>query len=404
MTTRLYYQDSYITEFDARVLEQRTTGGKPAVVLDQTAFYPASGGQPCDTGRLGSARVESVEEDETGIIIHALDSLLESTEVHGIVDRGRRFDHMQQHTGQHVLSQAFIGAAQAATLSFHLGQETSTIDVDLAQAEPAVLAEAEDIATRIVFEDRPVHILNVTRGELGALGVRKESQREGLIRVIDIDGFDRSPCGGTHVRRSGEIGLILILGSERYKGGTRVEFVCGGRALRAFRKDHDTLREMGRLLSAHPHELPRLTEKILAERAELLRERKHLEDQILELEAQELVQGADKTSGVAAVCRRYSDRKIESLKVLAQKAASFPGTLAILFAVQESAQVVVARSTDVPGDCGAAIRQLTGKSGGRGGGKPELAQAGGIALPAVEDWSNGIVEYFRKCRLQERNP
>jgi alanyl-tRNA synthetase len=404
MSTRLYYEDSYITEFDACVLEQLAAGGKPAVVLDQTAFYPTSGGQPCDTGRLGNARVEGVEEDEAGRILHVLDCLPDSNRVHGVVDWDRRFDHMQQHTGQHILSQAFLSAAQAATLSFHLGQETSTIDIDLVQAEPAVLADAEDIATGVVFKDRPIHILNVTREELGALGVRKESQRAGRIRVIDIDGYDRSPCGGTHVRRSGEIGLILILGSERYKGGTRVEFVCGGRALRAFRKDHETLRETGRLLSAHPHELPRLAEKILAERAGLLREKKHLEDQTLELEAQELAQHADKSSGVAAVCRRYGDRKIESLKVLAQKTASFPGTLAILFAVQDSAQVVVARSTDVPGDCGAVIRQLSGKFGGKGGGKPDLAQAGGIALAALEDWSHGIVEYFRKCRLQEGNP
>jgi alanyl-tRNA synthetase len=395
MTKHLYYEDSYLAEFDAVVLEQFDVGGKPAVVLDQTAFYPNSGGQPCDTGNLGNTQVERVEEDNSGRVIHILDSPPSTQQVRGTIDWARRFDHMQQHTGQHILSQAFLHAVQAATLSFHLGQETSTIDIDLAQSEPSVLSAAEDLATRIVFEDRPVHILNVTREELSALGVRKESHREGDIRVIDIDTFDRSPCGGTHVRRCGEIGLILILGSERYKGGTRVEFVCGGRALKAFRKDHEVLRELGRVLSAHPHEIPRLTEKILQERSTLQRENKHLEERILEMEAQELLHGADRTGGSIIVCQNYRDRRIESLKVLAQKVTGSPGALAILFAVQETAQVVVARNANVPGDCGAAVKQLTEKLGGKGGGKPELAQAGGIPIAALMEWSTGLVEYFK---------
>ncbi len=402
MTKHLYYEDSYLTKFTAAVLEQFNVGGKPAVVLDQTAFYPASGGQPCDTGLLGGARVESVEEDASGRIVHILDSPPSPGEVHGTIDWERRFDHMQQHTGQHILSQAFIRVSQAATLSFHLGLETSTIDIDLTRPDQSVLTAAEDLAARIVFEDRPTRILNVTGGELSALGVRKESHREGEIRVIDIDGFDRSPCGGTHVRRCGEIGLILILRCERYKGGTRVEFVCGGRVLKEFRKDHGALKELGQLFSAHPHELPHLTEKFLLERSILLREKKQLEDQILEMEAQGLLKRAGQTGGVLTVRESYSDRKIENLKALAQKVTASPGTLAILFAVHETAQVVVARNADVPGDCGAAIKQLAGKLGGRGGGKPELAQAGGIAISAIEGWSQGLTDYFRTC-LHEKD-
>ncbi len=398
MTSRLYYEDSYSTEFDAVVLEQLAVNGKPVVVLDRTFFYPTSGGQPCDTGNLGGARVESVEEDASGRILHILDSPPVSELVHGSIDWGQRFDHMQQHTGQHILSQAFLSGARAATLSFHLGQETSTIDIELAQLEPAVLTAAEDLAARVVFEDRPVHILNVTKEEMSSLGVRKESQREGTIRIVDIDKFDRSPCGGTHVRRCGEIGMILILGSEHYKGGARVEFVCGTRALRAFRKDHEALKEMARLVSAHPHELPRLTEKMVLERTALQREKRQLEDQVLEMEAQELILRADKIDGGTIVCRRYSDRKIESLKVLAQKVAASPGALALLFAVKESVQLVVACNPDVPGDCGAVVKKLSVKLGGKGGGKRELAQAGGISPSALEEWSNGLVEYFRMCR------
>jgi len=400
MTRHLYYEDSYLTEFPANVIEQLTVGGHPAVILDQSAFYPESGGQPCDTGELGAARVARVEEDEAGRIIHILEAAAPSREVQGRVDWQRRFDHMQQHTGQHILSQAFLKVADAATLSFHLGLEASTIDVDLAQADPGILQQVEDLAARVVFEDRPVRILNVSRQELRSLGVRKESQREGDIRVIDIDGFDRSPCGGTHVKRCGEVGLIFILGSERYKGGTRIEFVCGGRILRAFRKDHEALRGLGRLFSAHPHELSGLTEKLLQERAALVRDKAQLEGRILEMEAQELREHAERSGGIAEVRKNYSDRKIESLKILAQKIAASPGALAILCASGEPAQLVVARSADIPGDCGAAIKALAGRLGGRGGGRPELAQAGGMPASALEAWSQALLDYFRDRRRE----
>jgi alanyl-tRNA synthetase len=402
MTQHMYYEDSYITAFDAEVVEQLTVAGKPAVVLDQTAFYPDSGGQPCDRGFLAGIKVEDVREDDSGRILHILAAPLDSgsVQVHGAIDWGRRFDHMQQHTGQHILSQAFLGLAKAATLSFHLGQETSTIDIDIAQPEAAMLQAVEDLAARIVFEDRPVHILNVTRDELSTLGVRKESQRAGEIRVIDIEDFDRSPCGGTHARRSGEIGLILILGSERYKGGTRVEFVCGGRALNIFRKDHEALRELGRLFSAHPHELPALSEKFLAERAALVREKKHLQEQLLEFEARDLIHGAERIHGIAVVRKVFGDRKIEELKVLAQKIGATAATMAILCAVQGSAQIVAAKSQDIPGDCGAAVRQLAAKLGGRGGGKPDLAQAGGIATATLQEWIKGLEDCLVQPRLE----
>ena len=197
--------------------------------------------------------------------------------------------------------------------------------------------------------------------------------------------------------------MVFILGSERYKGGTRVEFVCGGRALRAFRKDHEVLRELARLHSAHPHELAALMEKLLQERSGLQREKKNLENKILDLEAQELLSSADKRDGILTVRRDFTGRKIEGLKILAQKISASPGTLAILGLVQEAAQLVVARSQDVPGDCGAAVRQVAGRLGGKGGGKPELAQAGGIALPVFEKWSQALLNYFRTCWHEKNN-
>ena len=394
MTIHLYYADSYLTEFAGIVLEQRKLGGKTMVTLDQTAFYPTSGGQPHDTGMLGSAHVVEVEEDPSGAILHVVDSPIQLGPVLGRIDWECRFDHMQQHTGQHILSQAFIKVAQAPTVSFHLGNETSTIDVELSQPTSSLMEQVEDLATRIVFEDRAVTVLTVDRQGLSALGIRKESSREGEIRVIDVEGFDRSPCGGTHVRRTGEIGMIAILGYERYKGGTRVEFAGGWRALRTLRNDHELLRELGKLYSSHPSDLQRLTEKLFQERAALSRQSAKLQDQILDLEAQDLVNRADKSRRALIVRASYPGRSLESVKVLAQKVAAHPRAIAILAAVQETAQLVVARNLEASGDCGAAIKQAAARLGGKGGGKPEIAQAGNIAAAALEAWFQELEAYF----------
>ncbi len=397
MTIRLYYDDSYLAEFSAAVLEMRMRGDKHAAVLDRTAFYPTSGGQPHDTGMLGGAHVLDVEEDSDGNILHILDAPLPSGPVTGRVDWERRFDHMQQHTGQHILSQAFITVARAQTVSFHLGQESSTIDIELAQPNSNLMEEAEDLASRIVFEDRAVDVLKVDRSELVTLGVRKESQREGVIRVIDVEDFDLSPCGGTHVRRSGEIGMIAVLDFERYKGGTRVEFACGRRALKILRKDHEVLKTLGKLHSANPHELPRLMEKLIEERSSLARENSRLNERILEIEALELVSQAEKKAGKTFVKRRYSGRTIDNIKLLAQKLAALPGTVAILGLTQDGGQAaVVAKSVDVPGNCGAAIKETTGRLGGKGGGRPELAQAGAIPESSLDTWLDAIENYFLK--------
>jgi len=394
VTLRMYYKDSYLTEFSANVVELGQVGGQPAAVLDSTAFYPTSGGQPHDTGVLGTSRVVRVEEDDSGKIIHSLDSPLPLGPARGLIDWSRRFDHMQQHTGQHILSQAFVQVAQLPTVSFHLGTETSTIDLERPVASSALIQEVEELASRIVFEDRPVHILAVGLADLAALGVRKESQRTGAIRVIDVEGFDRSPCGGTHVRRSGEIGLISILGHERYKGGTRVEFVCGGRALRMLRKDHEILKALGNLYSGKIDELPRLATKALEERSELLRENSKLREELLDFEARELLLGAKNIEGFLVVRKNFSDRNLESLKILAQRLALRGASLALLALLADTAQVVVARSRDLSGDCSDVVKKTAARLGGRGGGRLELAQAGGIPLDALEEWLQSVQEYF----------
>jgi alanyl-tRNA synthetase len=393
MTTRLYYTESYLREFTGTVLECRRIDEKPAVVLDQTAFYPESGGQPCDTGILREARVLNVMEDGAGSILHVLDREISLGPASGQIDWPRRFDHMQQHTGQHILSQAFLHGARAQTLSFHMGGEVSTIDIDLAQPSSTQMDAAQLWATAVVFENRPVHIRMTDQDGLSSLGVRKGSQREGEIRVIDIDGIDRSPCGGTHVRHTGEIGLIFVLGFERYKGGARVEFVAGGRALKALQKDHELLKSLARLHSVMPEALPELQEKLAQERMALARENDLLRDKLLDLEAGELLHTAAKTDHGLLISSRFANRKLDEIKVLAQKLTARPGVVAI-FGIADACQVVAARSKDLPGNCGEAIKKAAAEYGGRGGGRPEMAQAGGFASEALDAWMLALGKYL----------
>ena len=393
MTKRLYYADSYLKEFSGTVLECRQIDAKPAVVLDRTAFYPETGGQPHDTGMLNDAHVLNALEDESGAILHVLDREIPAGAVSGRIDWARRFDHMQQHTGQHILSQAFIAVAQAQTLSFHMGTDTSTIDIDLAGPLPVQMEEAQTLATNVVFQNRAVHILATDRDSLSSLGVRKESQREGEIRVIDVEGFDRSPCGGTHVRSTGEIGAIFVSNFERYKGGTRVEFAAGGRVLKLLQREHELLRRLARIHSAAPDTLVEITEKCLQERTALTRENDLLEGRLLEMEAADLLQSAPKTERGCLVYRTFSGRKLENVKVLAQNLTRNPGVVVIL-GIADACQIVLARSKDLQGNCGDAIKRVAAEWGGKGGGRPELAQAGGFPADCLDNWMKALAQYF----------
>jgi alanyl-tRNA synthetase len=391
MTVRLYNEDSYLREFTAVVLECRREGKNPAVILDQTAFYPTSGGQPHDIGTMGPARVLDVIEDAEGAIVHVLDTLLQHGPLVARLDWNLRFDHMQQHTGQHILSQAFLRIAGAQTVSFHMGEEVSTVDIALASPPRTVLDAVEKLANTVVFEDRPVRVLTVERDQLGTFEVRKESYLEGTIRIIDVGGFDRSPCGGTHVRRSGEIGVIFVLRWENYKGGARVEFVCGERARKTRRKAYGVLEGLGQMHSCGQDELLRLTEKVMQDRSALARENQRLQDQILESEALELLRNST-PQGTSVITKTYSGRTLENLKALARRLTAHPDTVAILGLVSgEMAQIVAARSAGVPLDCGSAIKRVAAERGGKGGGKPEQAQAGGIPAQQLQAWMQTLL-------------
>lgn len=382
MSQRIYYAEPYRTSFDTTVVSCRRAGDHFEVVLGETAFYPTSGGQPFDVGTLGDARVLDVVDREDGQIVHIIDRpLSERAAITGEIDWRRRFDHMQQHTGQHVLSAAFDRLFDVRTESFHLGKESSSIDLAReVSAKEIGVAEAE--ANRIVWEDRPVHIRLASAEEAKALPLRKESLRTGPLRLIEVEGFDLSACGGTHVARTGSVGVIAIASWEKFKGGSRVEFLCGGRALTRFHDWRDALTATGRHLSVQPSELAASVEKLQLESKTLHKTIRAQQEQLAVHEARALVSRAERIGTRSAVVEALEGWDVVGLKALAVAATAADGDLAVaLFNRSMPTLVVVATGAAVGVDASAVVKALTGKFGGKGGGRRELAQGGGIDAP-----------------------
>ena len=378
MSDRIYYTDAQQTDFDAVVKGVASLNGRTAVALDTTAFYPLSGGQPCDTGTLGEALVVEVVESDGGEVWHVLDrEIAVGSRVHGTIDRARRFDHMQQHTGQHILSAAFDRLSHARTVGFHLGAVVSTLDLAIDLPAGAVAA-AEAEANRIVWEDRPVGIRFVSDTEAAALPLRKEAGRGGTLRVIDVEGYDMSACGGTHVSRTGSIGVIAILSAERLRGGVRVEFVCGGRALMFLRTFRDAVAGCIRHVSVAPEELPAALERLQAENKEQRKAVRDLQERLAGYEAATLAGGADVVNGVRQVVQALDGRDQNTLKSMALAICAASGFQVALFTTAPPYNAVLARSKDGTSDCAAALKALLAAFGGRGGGKSELALGGGL--------------------------
>jgi alanyl-tRNA synthetase len=378
MSIRIYYTDPHCTEFDAVVAEYRLLDGHPAVMLDRTAFYPTSGGQPNDVGTLGEARVIDVRESEAGAVWHVLDrELTPGSRVRGLVEPARRLDHMQQHTGQHILSAAFDRLSRARTVGFHLGADVSTVDLSIEVTRPAI-ATAEDEANRVVWEDRPVAIRFVDEAEAAALPLRKEPERGGTLRVIDVDGYDLSACGGTHVGRTGAVGLVAVLSSEKLRGGTRLEFVCGVRALRWLRTYRDAVAGCIRHVSVAPQELPSAVERLQTDGKDLHKTVKDLRARLAGYEASALAASAEEAADGRQVVKALEGYDQDGLKAMALAICASPGFQVALFSTSAPHVAVVARSKDRVVDCAAVLKELMAAYGGRGGGRPELAQGGGL--------------------------
>jgi len=383
-TDRLYYSQPTIRWFEARVVRSEARGDQTAVWLDRTAFYPTSGGQPHDLGTLGGAPVHEVQEDEAGGVVHLVGAPAPAAgvTVHGDIDWGRRVDHMQQHTGQHLLSAVLEHLFHARTVSFHLGTESSTIDLDR-ELTPAQLARGEDEANQAIWRNVPVLIRYATEDEARAMPLRKESARTGTLRLIEIEGIDLSACGGTHVASTGALGQLVLASWERFKGGQRLEFLCGARALTRARLHRETVAGAVRLLSVLPTELPPAIERL---QSELKEQRRALSTAQLELAAYEAVALADAAEPwlFGRVVLRVVDGDAVRLKALASAIAGRPGLFAVLVSSATPSLVVAARSTGLDRSCHELIAALASRFGGRGGGRPDFAQCGGLQAPADE--------------------
>ena len=325
MTDKLYRADPYLRQFAARVVQRTMVGKRPALILDRTAFYATSGGQPNDTGTINGVTVVDVIEDEaSGELVHVMAGDVANDSVQGEIDWIRRFDHMQQHSGQHILSQAFEHVLNAPTVSFHLGADVCSIDVQLASLSASEAASVEDVANNVIFTNTAVHIHEVTRDELGRFPLRKQPVVSGVIRIVEMEGFDFSPCGGTHVRAAGEIGVIKIRRWEKRGDTQRIDFFCGKRALLDYRWKNDSVNVLANGLSVKDQDLRDAVERSLAQARDSFRQLEETRQRLLGLESRVLISETPLTDGVRLIVRAFDDRSTEDVRRLATALTAAP--------------------------------------------------------------------------------
>lgn len=385
MTERLYYLDSYLRTFEARVVDRLEVSGRPAIILDRTAFYPEGGGQPADRGVLNQVEVVDVQSRETDDeVVHILSAPLTGEVVAGVVDDVRRFDLMQQHTGQHILSQAFIHTASAETVAFHLNPDPNdgalTIDLNTTTLTPPEIDRAEEYANAIVYENRSVSARFVDDEELSALPLRKPPNVAKAIRIVEIQGFDWSACGGTHVTRTGEVGLIKIVKVERRGAETRIEFRCGQRALIDYRRKHQLINQAAADLSIGFWELDQAIGRMQAEAKAARKQLAEAESRLQQYEARELLNSIEPRGDFGLIAQTWLNRDAAYLKRMASLIIAQPRTVVLLGAAGQSLSLVFARSKDLPIDLAALLKAAAARLGGKGGGSPDFAQAGGPAV------------------------
>jgi alanyl-tRNA synthetase len=381
-TRRLYYEDSFLKEFPARVvyceklppdMSAGITGTAWGLMLDRTAFYPTSGGQPHDLGKIGDANVLDVR-DEGEEILHIVDRKPADPDVDCCIHWPRRFDHMQQHTGQHLLSAMFHERFGRPTVSFHLGAEVCTIDLRGPEPTEEILEGASRAANQVIFEDRAVTIRFGTAEELSRLGVRKEVDREGMLRAIEIEGVELQPCGGTHVKSAGQIGMVLARRCTKIRQDWRVEFVCGGRAERAARADFQLLRQVAEKLSCAPEDVVSSASRALAERDANFKKIRTLLERLAGAEAvlalQDAVAGEN---GLRIVSRIFEDVASEYLGFFGT-AITKTEKAVVLIGLADGGDLLFAQHPSLGKDMNALLKQVLEKMGGKGGGTRDFAR------------------------------
>lgn len=399
-TERLYYSDSHLIEFEALVTDKTDrVSGWTAVTLDRTAFYPTGGGQPSDTGTLNGERVLECLDDEGNGVLHVVQGRAPDVgaTVKGRIDWPRRLDHIQQHTGQHILSQAFVTLFKAPTRGFRVLHDVCVVDVELTNPTNELIERAVELANNVIWEDRQITIKSATAEEAAQLPLRKDPSREGELRLIEIEGFDLTPCGGTHAYRTGEVGMIAVRTWERAKGLTRIEFAAGTRALVDYRRANKTARAVAALFSSSRDDAAKLATRMVEENKELHRRVRSLEEIAARVEADELLAAASaNAASVRIVNHIFDNRDAESLKRLAVALIVHPNTIALLGARdKETARLVFAKAADAPGDMNALMHDACELLNGRGGGKSDMAQGGGKRIEklaeAIEHASSSLV-------------
>ncbi|MFC1501803.1 DHHA1 domain-containing protein [bacterium] len=382
---RLFEDAPYQRTFKAKILEsRRNKSGNCEVILDQTLFYPVSGGQPCDYGTINAMRVTDVFE-ENGTIVHVLEKDLEkSTAIQGEIDWGRRFGHMQQHSGQHILSQSFYQILRAETVGFHLGEENSTLDLNTPDLSADKLREIEEAANSVVTENRSILVYSVPAEKLKTLPMRKFPENRGDIRIVEVEGYDWSGCCGTHVNRTGEVGIIKIIRYERYKGGSRIGFLCGQRALRDYQEKQVLVRETCQLLTAGEDELLSIIKRLQEERKIHTRRIRSLTDALLEYEATALYQNAEKLGPYKIVISIFKDLEPEDIQNLVKKLIQHESVIALVGLEKEKGYLCFGRSQSVDIDMRPILKDACDVIGGKGGGSPFMAQGNGPEISKLE--------------------
>lgn len=390
-TPRLYWDDPLLLSFETQVVDTGMRGDRPALVLRESAFYPEAGGQLADRGEVrwerGGAQVLDAQEDEAGRILHLLPPGTELPAVGEAVrisiEEDRRRAHMSLHTGQHLLSRAILDVAGAATISSRLGETICTIDTPVEKLSDEALADAEALVARVVLEDRPIRAWIPGAAELARLPLRRDPKVAEEIRVVDVDGFDVSPCGGTHCLRTGQVGAVRIVGIERYKGGLRLSFHTGLRTLRDAAAKDRILRDLSGSLTCGIDELSGVVAKLRSDLKEERTAASSLRERLARYVADELLATAEKRGAVRWVFASLPDEPIESLRAIASRIAETPDAVAVLASpAAAGVRLIVQRGGGAGIDAGATLRAIAQAAGGRGGGRPDRAEG---QLPAGAD-------------------
>ena len=386
MTHKVYLENQYLREFSSTVRQIVEAGERTGVILTQTLFYPSSGGQPHDIGTLNDIPVLDVYQDASQQVVHLLAEPLAGNRVEGRINWARRFDHMQQHTGQHLLSQAFMRAGNAETTSFHMGDDSATLDLDQAGISLETITAVEDHANQIIYENRPVIGRIVEKNELDQYPVRKPPAVDDNIRIVEIKDFDYAPCGGTHCANTGEIGIVKIRRFESYKGGTRIHFLCGLRALKDYQEKSNIIRKIGAYLSAGETDLYKNIKKSRDELKSLRRKNSNLNKRYLHYEAQAVFSERKEIGTVNIIVKKFEDRYPKELKILAQNILEISPDTVVLFGAktQGKATLFFLRSEEVAGDMGKIMQDVCAVIDGHGGGRPQQAQGGGPATDKLD--------------------